>query len=162
MLDEFKKLIDETDGRLSPNTDKAHASFVRRILCRFIDVAENYPSFYRNLSLAENMLSKFCEIDGEGFHNCSIRYKEVNGEKKCVFSGPSYDSYGDCDGNYTIMSVHEEVLTDYWKEYLDMLHRKTKIEAIKKQIAEIENIISNGPSQIVTLKKELEKWEKSE
>ena len=162
MLAEFKKLIDETGGRLSPNTDKTHASFIRRILCRFIDVAENYPSFYRNLPLAENLLSKICEIDGEGFHNWSISYKETNGEKKCVFSGPSYDSYGDYDGNYTVMSVHEEVLTDDWKEYLDMLRRKTKIESIKKQIAEIENIISNGPLQIKILKKELEKWEKSE
>jgi hypothetical protein len=53
-------------------------------------------------------------------------------------------------------------LTDDWKAFLEELRRRIKIDGIKKQISEIENIISTGPSQIETLKKELEKWEKSE
>ena len=34
------------------------------------------------------------------------------------------------------------------------------VDGIKKQITAIENVISTGPSQIETLKKELEKLEK--
>lgn len=164
MFKEFEKLYKETGGTLVPNTNKEHASFIRRLLCRFIDVSENFPGFYKNIGESMNLLCKVCELDGEGFHRWKIEveYKEDTGEKRCKVSCPSYDYYGEYDGRNIIIVVHSEILEDDWKNFLEELRRRKKVEGIKKQISEIENIISTGPSQIETLKKELEKWEKSE
>lgn len=164
MFKEFENLYKETGGYLTPNTNNDHASFIRRLLCRFIDVSENFPNFYRNISESMNLLCKVCDLNSEGFHRWSIEveYKEATGEKRCKVSCPSYDSYGDYDGHNIIIAVHSEILTDDWKVFLEDLRRRIKIDGIKKQISEIENIISTGPSKIETLKKELEKWEKSE
>ena len=109
-------------------------------------------------------LYNVCDPDVEGFHkwNIKIEYVETTGEKMCKVTCPAYVSYGDYDCHNTIIKVHSEILSDDWKAFLEELRRRKKIEGIKKQISEIENVISTGPSQIETLKKELEKWEKSE
>ena len=107
-------------------------------------------------------LYNVCDPDVEGFHkwNIKIEYVETTGEKMCKVTCQPYVSYGDYDCHNTIIKVHSEILSDDWKAFLEELFRRKKVDGIKKQIAEIENMISNGPSKIEMLKKELEKWEK--
>ena len=45
MLKDFENLFKETGGSLTPECNKEHASFLRRLLCRFIDVSEAFPDF---------------------------------------------------------------------------------------------------------------------
>ena len=138
--------------------------FLRSLLCRFIDVSEAFPDFYSNISKSLYFLYNVCDPDVEGFRewNIKIEYVETTGEKMCKVTCPAYVSYGDYDCHNTIIKVHSEILTDDWKAFLEELFRRKMVDGIKKQITAIENVISTGPSQIETLKKELEKWEKSE
>ena len=161
MIEEFENLFKETGGSLTPDSNKEHASFVRRLLCRFIDVSETFPDFYKNISESLYLLCKVSDPDGEGFRawNIEIEYIEATGEKMCKVTCPSCDPYGDYDGGNIKISVHAEILSDDWKTFIEELIRRKKVDSIKKQITEIENTISSGPSQIEMLKKELEKWE---
>lgn len=168
MLKEFEKLSKENGGILTPDTNKEHASFVRRLLCRFIDVAENFEvttmftSLYRNMYNAKYLLWKACE-EGEGFYSygLEVEYIKETGEKRCKVFCPSFDSRGDYDGHAFCIAVHSEILTDDWKKFLEEQRVIKKIEYIKKQISDIEKQLSTGPSQIEALKKELEKYEKA-
>ena len=162
MLKEFENLFKETGGSLTPECNKEHASFLRRLLCRFIDVSEAFPDFYSNISKSLYFLYNLCDPDVEGFHkwNIKIEYVETTGEKMCKVTCPTYVSYGDYDCHNTIIKVHSEILLDDWKTFLEELFRRKMVDGIKKQITAIENVISTGPSQIETLKKELEKLEK--
>lgn len=168
MLKEFEKLSKENAGILTPDTNKEHASFVRRLLCRFIDVTENFEvttmftSLYRNMYNAKYLLWKACDEEGEGFHSycLEVEYIKETGEKICKVFYPSFDSCGDYDGHTLCIAVHSEILTDDWKKFLEDLRVIKKIEYIKKQISDIEKQLSTGPSQIEALKKELEKYEK--
>ena len=167
MLKEFEKLSKENCGILTPDTNKEHASFIRRLLWRSIDVSENFevttmfPSLYRNMYDAKYLLWKACEEEGEGFHAYSleVEYIKETGEKICKVFCPSFDSCGDYDGHIMCIAVHSEILTDYWKKFLEGCRVIKKIEYIKKQISDIEKQLSTGPSQIEALKKELEKYE---
>lgn len=169
MLKEFEKLAKENGGILTPDTNKEHASFVRRTLCRFIDVTENFEvttmftSLYRNMYKAQYLLWKACEEEGEGFnaYSLEVEYIKETGEKICKVFCPSVDSCGDYDGHNICIAVHSEILTDDWKKFLEEQRVIKKIEYIKKQISDIEKQLSTGPSQIEALKKELEKYEKA-
>ncbi len=163
MFKEFEKLFKETGGSLTPDTNKEQASFIRRLLCRFIDVSINFPDFYKNIDVTMYLLSKVCDPDGEGFRTwyIEVEYDEETGEKRCKVTCPEWDPYnGDYTGDYTKITVHSEILSDDWKGFIEELCRRKKIDDIKKQITEIENTVSNGSAKIETLKKQLEKWEK--
>lgn len=160
MIEEFETLCKDTGGYLEPDHNKEQASFIRRLLCRFIDVSETFPGFYKNIGESMYLLSKVCDVDGEGFRRWDIEVKyEESGEKICKVTCPRCDTYGDYDGSTIKITVHAEILSDNWKSFLEELIRRKRVDGIKKQIAEIENMISNGPSKIEMLKKELEKWE---
>ena len=126
MLKEFENLFKETGGSLTPECNKEHASFLRRLLCRFIDVSEAFPGFYGNISKSLYFLYNVCDVDGEGFHkwNIKIEYVETTGEKICKVTCPRCDAYGDYDGSTIKITVHAEILSDNWKSFLEELIRK--------------------------------------
>ena len=168
LLKEFENYSKEKVCILTPDTNKEHASFIRRLLCRFIDVTENFEvttmftSLYRNMYKAKYLLYKACDEEGEGFYayQLEVEYIKETGEKICKVFCPSFDSCGDYDGHTFCIAVHSEILTDDWKKFLEEHRVIKKIEYIKKQISDIEKQLSTGPSQIEELKKELEKYEK--
>lgn len=132
---------------LDAKREKTYKSIIKHLLCRLIDVYEEYPKDFPDYIDAEEWLRDFISDNGDYVFELYERGENYSlGVTNFNYDNPREEKY----------RIPSCILKDDWVTALNEDLKVKKILALEKEIESLKKIIKEGPSKLVALEKELE------
>lgn len=136
---------------LDAKRERTYKSIIKHILCRLIDVYDEYPKDFPDFIDAEDWLRDFISDDGDYTFNLYKRGETYSlGVTDFCYDNPREEKY----------KIPTCILKDDWVTALNEDLKLKKILSLEKEIESLKKTIKEAPSKLAALEKELEELNK--
>lgn len=130
--------------------EKQRKSIMRRLMCRLIDVEEEWPFVYHYDNVS-TWLQDF--INGEEEYSFELK---VGCKGDIILSAT--DFFNDHAHKETV-KIPTFLLKDDWKEQIQVQKKHSRLKELDKEIQKLNDILANAPTRLLELKEEKHRLE---